>query len=101
MRETSQRRDEIEDEIEEETKDDRGPNRRNMMLKAVSLSARAATAANLSNALKGLIGLDRQAHGMVDRSEGRAASSEVCQEMTDEELAAIAGSRSARTSDQA
>jgi hypothetical protein len=66
--ETSQARGEIEQSIENETEEDKGGQRRAMMLKAVSLSSRASTAANLANALKSLIGLRRQAHGMNDDS---------------------------------
>lgn len=51
----------IEAEIETETAEDRGGKRRAMMLKAVSLPTRANTATALTQALKNLIPLERQA----------------------------------------
>lgn len=65
--ETSQDIGEIEDAIDTGTAKDKGGKRREMMLKAVSLSSRSTIAANLANALKSLVTLRRQAHGMTDR----------------------------------
>jgi hypothetical protein len=70
LREASDNRDEIEAAIEDETKGDRSPKRRNMMLKAVSLGSRASTLFSLSGALKNLIGLERQAVGLSNGSDG-------------------------------
>lgn len=57
---------EIEDEIEIETSGDRNGKRRAMMLKAVSLPSRASTATALTQALKNLIPLERQAFKLDD-----------------------------------
>jgi hypothetical protein len=54
----------IEAFIEEETKDDESGKRRAAMLKAVSLGNRAQTVQSLSNTLKTLVALQRQAHGI-------------------------------------
>lgn len=55
---------EIEEAIEAETIDDKSPKRRNAMLKAVSLPSRAGTLRELSQALKNLIPLERQAFNL-------------------------------------
>jgi len=57
-------RDKIEDAIHEETKEDATTQRRNSMLKAVSIPAHAGTMRDLSMALKYLIPLERQAFGI-------------------------------------
>lgn len=64
-------REDLEEAIEEETANDKTGERRARMMKAVSLSTHASTAVNLSNALKTLIGLERQAFNIKDESEGR------------------------------
>lgn len=58
---------EIEAAIDEETADDRSPERRNRMLKAVSLGSRAGIARELSQVLKNLIPLERQAFNLDDK----------------------------------
>jgi len=63
-------REEIEEEIEEDTKNDENPQRRNMMLRAVSLQSNASTAVSLSAALKNLITLERQAFNLDDDKQG-------------------------------
>jgi hypothetical protein len=57
---------EIEALIEAETAEDRSANRRNAMLKAVSLPSRASTLRELSQTLKNLIPLERQAFNLDD-----------------------------------
>jgi hypothetical protein len=72
----SQNRAEIEKTIEIETQDDKDSKRRNSMLKAVSISARAGVVLNLSAAMKNLIALERQAFNMdaeADTKEGSYA----------------------------
>lgn len=64
---------EIEAEIEIETAGDRNTVRRNAMLKAVSLPSRAATVRELSQALKNVIPLERQAHNL-DTDDGTGDS---------------------------
>lgn len=59
----------IEASIEEETANDRNSNRRNAMLKAVSLPTRAGTLRELSQAMKNLIPLERQAFNL-DADDG-------------------------------
>lgn len=58
--------DAIEEAIVEATADDQNSNRRNAMLKAVSLPSRAGTLRELSQALKNLIPLERQAFNLDD-----------------------------------
>lgn len=65
-------REDLEEAIEEETANDKSGERRARMMKAVSLSTHASTAVNLSNALKTLVGLERQAFNIKDESENRA-----------------------------
>jgi hypothetical protein len=62
-------RESIEDLIEEDTKDDRTTQRRTAMLRAVALPTHAGVIRDLSAAMKNLIGLDREAHGL-DKAEG-------------------------------
>lgn len=54
----------IEEAIEDETRGDANSNRRNTMLKAVSLPGRAGTLRELSQALKNLIPMERQAFNL-------------------------------------
>lgn len=58
---------EIEEAIEEETSGDKNPERRNRMLKAVSLGSRAGIARELSQVLKNLIPLERQAFNLDEK----------------------------------
>lgn len=62
-------REELEEAVEQETAEDSNIQRRNAMLKAISLPQQASTALNLTTALKTLIGLDRQAFGLDDKQE--------------------------------
>lgn len=64
LTEGTENRLEIEDEIERETADDQSTRRRAMMLKAVALPQRAATASSLAGALKTIVALERQAFGI-------------------------------------
>jgi hypothetical protein len=59
---------EIEAAIEEETAGDKSGERRARMLKAVSLGSRAGIAQQLSQVLKNLIPLERQAFNLDDKS---------------------------------
>ncbi len=59
---------EIEEAIEEETAGDKSGERRARMLKAVSLGSRAGIAQQLSQVLKNLIPLERQAFNLDDKS---------------------------------
>lgn len=54
----------IEDDIYAETEGEKNPARRNAMLKAVSLGGRAGVVRDLSQALKNLIPLERQAYNL-------------------------------------
>lgn len=59
-------RDELETIIDEVTAEDATSERRNKLAKAVSLPVHAATARELSMALKNLVGLERQAFNVPD-----------------------------------
>lgn len=59
---------EIEEAIEEETAGDKSGERRARMLKAVSLGSRAGIARELSQVLKNLIPLERQAFNLDDKA---------------------------------
>lgn len=61
-----QHREEVEKVIHEETADDASLQRRNRMLKMVSLPARAGTVRDLSTAMKNLVLLERQAYNLDD-----------------------------------
>ena len=63
------KREDFEDEIEDMTADDRTGERRARLMKAIALPTHASTAVNLANALKTLIGLERQAYSIKDESE--------------------------------
>lgn len=69
LMEAAGQREGIEEAIEEETANDQSGQRRAMMLKAVSLQAHSSIAVNLSNALKTLVGLERQAFNIKDETE--------------------------------
>lgn len=62
------KRDDFEQAIEAECEDDKTSERRTRLMKAVGLPVHASTAVNLANALKTLIGLERQALGIKDDS---------------------------------
>ncbi|WP_151636002.1 hypothetical protein [Noviherbaspirillum aerium] len=62
-------RHELEEAIADETKEDKTINRHSQMMRAVSLPAHATTVVNLSNALKNLIGLERQAFNIDSAPE--------------------------------
>jgi hypothetical protein len=64
LQEASENVGEIEAGINDETANDQGSNRRKMMLKAVSLSTRSSAIANLSVAMRNLVGLERQAFSL-------------------------------------
>lgn len=66
--EAARDREDIENLIEEETKDDENGQRRQKMLKAVSLPGHATVLRDLSTALKNLIPLERQAFSLDDVS---------------------------------
>lgn len=57
---------EIEAAIEEETAGDKSPKRRQAMLRAVSLGARASAVFSLSAAMKNFVALERQAFSIPD-----------------------------------
>lgn len=59
---------EIEEAIEEETAGDKGGERRARMLRAVSLGSRAGIARELSQVLKNLLPLERQAFNLQENS---------------------------------
>lgn len=63
------KREDFEDEIEDMTADDKSGERRARLMKAIALPTHASTAVNLANALKTLIGLERQAYSIKDDSE--------------------------------
>ncbi len=63
-----QHREEVEEVIHEETAEDKSPQRRNRMLKMVSLPARAGTMRDLSTAMKNLVALERQAYNLDEES---------------------------------
>lgn len=62
----AENRDSFENIIEIETQEDTNGNRRGMMMKAISLPVHAATIRDLSQAMKNLIGLERQAFNLAD-----------------------------------
>ena len=79
LEEASDNRDEIEEAIQLETVDDKDSKRRAMMLRAVALPSRASVIVNFSNALRTLVGLERQAFNLGDALDGndRAADAPV------------------------
>jgi len=60
------KRDEFEAAIEIECSEDKSPERLNRLMRAVSLEKHAAIAANLANATKTWVGLERQAFSIPD-----------------------------------
>lgn len=69
LAEAAQKREEIEDTIHDETQEDSSGQRRAAMLRAVSLQTHSTIAVNLSNAMKTLVGMERQAFNIKDESE--------------------------------
>ena len=65
----AENRADIEEAIYDETALDENGKRRATMMRAVSLPTHASTIVNLTNALKTLIGLERQAFNIKDESE--------------------------------
>lgn len=72
--EGTENRDAIEEEIERETEEDQSTRRKAMMMRAVALPQRAATAASLATALKTIVGLERQAFGIDGADEEAPAT---------------------------
>ena len=62
-------KEDFEQAIEDETAEDQSGKRRAMLMKAIALPTHASTAVNLANALKTLIGMERQAYSIKDESE--------------------------------
>lgn len=62
------RRDEFEADIEAECADDKSPERRARMMKAVSLASHSSIAVNLAAATKTWVSMERQAFGIKDDS---------------------------------
>ena len=71
--EVSEHRDEIADAIENETLDDKTAERRNRMLRAISLQGRAQSAAVLTGGVAKIIAVERQAHGLGSDEGGGGA----------------------------
>jgi hypothetical protein len=86
LEEASENRDEIEAVIEEETEDDDKGKRRAMMLRAVALPSRAGVIVNLSNALRTLVALERQAFNLGDGPDSNDRAPDV--PVTDDRLKA-------------
>ena len=76
LEEATESRDEIEAAIEEETAGDDNGKRRAIMLRAVALPSRAGVIVNLSNALRTLVGLERQAFNLGDALDGNDRAAE-------------------------
>lgn len=69
LTEAAGQREDIEDAIFDETDKDLTGQRRAAMLKAVALPTHASAIVNLSNALKTLVGLERQAFNIKDETQ--------------------------------
>lgn len=67
LNEAAAHRDDIEEAIEDDTREDKTAERRNRMRRAVSLPMHAATMRDLSQALRHVVGLERQAFNLDDR----------------------------------
>lgn len=68
LKEIALNRKDLEEAIEKETEDDQSSKRRDMLLRAVSLKDNSSVALNLTNALKSLIALERQAFNISDET---------------------------------
>jgi hypothetical protein len=77
LEEASENRAAIEEAVEEETEDDENGKRRAMMLRAVALPSRAGVIVNLSNALRTLVALERQAFNLGDGLDGNDRAADV------------------------
>jgi hypothetical protein len=77
LEKASESRDEIEAAIEEETENEDNGKRRAMMLRAVALPSRAGVIVNLSNALRTLVALERQAFNLGDGLAGNDRAPDV------------------------
>lgn len=80
----------LEQMIEDETRNDHNNTRRNSMLKAVSLPSRSGVLRDLSQSLRALITVERQAFNL-DKSDSDAptTASDEYRDLTDEELNAL------------
>jgi hypothetical protein len=76
------KRDEFEGTIEVECAEDKTTERRNKLMKAVSIPAHAATVRDLSNAMKNLVGLERQAFNISDVPEPDNQESSVADQVS-------------------
>ena len=69
LQDTSANRELIAESIDSETQDDLSPNRRNQMMKAISLPTRARAMLDLSAAMKNLVAVERQALNLDDKQD--------------------------------
>jgi hypothetical protein len=84
--------------------DEKGSDKLNELYrKVISLGGRTSTMKQLAESLKTLVALEREAFGIDDRSSSaeKLVIVKNAKDMTDDELAAIAGRGGARTPDQA
>ncbi len=77
----AQSRDELEGIIDQETADDKTPQRRAHLMRAISIPAHAKVISDLSTAMKNLVALERQAFNISD-----IAAPSAIEEATDDEL---------------
>ncbi|WP_072389841.1 hypothetical protein [Hyphomicrobium sp. CS1GBMeth3] len=88
LKEATTHRAEIEAAIEEETAGDKNSERRNRMLRAVGLPARAGVIRELATALKALIPLERQAFNLDEKGEPpKLTPREITADMTPQDAA--------------
>ena len=85
LRASTALREKIEEEIEEVTRDDKSPQRRSAMLRAVSLNGRTSALKDMSQAMRNFQTLERQAWNM---DEGNKADDNDLSGLSDEALAA-------------
>lgn len=83
--EAAESRAQLEEEIAKETKG--VPSRKERFMRAISLKTHSVIAVNLANALKTLVGVDRQSYNLDD---GKYTADKTISEMSDEELQLIA-----------
>ena len=69
LQDTSANRELIAESIDSETQGDLSPNRRNQMMKAISLPTRARAMLDLSAAMKNLVAVERQALNLDDKQD--------------------------------
>ena len=77
----AQSRDELEGIIDQETADDKTPQRRAHLMRAIAIPAHAKVISDLSTAMKNLVALERQAFNISD-----IAAPSAIEEATDDEL---------------